>query len=358
MTATRFALLLAATLLAALALAAMVLTEPRPAPQEERPVAAFPLLAEAPGEAAEIVVTGPEGSYRVKRSAAAGLWLLPDKGGYPADSRAVGRLLTGLAGLTLHEAKTARAENLDLLGLADPESGPESGPGSGPRVQVFDRSGAPLLDAVIGERRENLGRVGVTATYLRYADADQAWLALGDPVIPSSALAMVDQGLVSLPASLIAEVRVTPPEGGEPLEVRRPDRGSNELELQPPPSPGATVDRFALNALAGSLQQLLFDEVRPAEELALEEAWTAAFTSFDGIRIVLRFLQEEDALWATLSAAAVPPPGGETQEPRADAAAFAAELDARTAGWAFRLDPFLYQRLALTRRAAVRAAGD
>ncbi len=348
MSGLRFTLLLVLTLLVGAGLAVSIMSTPHPATRGGGPIAAFPLLAEAPEEAAQILVTRPEGSYRLQRSAAAGLWLLPDKGGYPAESRKIAKLLNGLAGLTLYEAKTAQPENLDLLDLA----GPREGPHQGPRIQVFDAAGQPLADAVIGKTRENLGQIGRDGLYLRYSDGDQAWLALGDLVVPQSALALLDQSLVSLPASVIARIEVTPPDGSAPLVAERPSRDTTAFRLEPPPE-GAAAAGPALSAMAGALRTLVFDDVRPAEALEMAAPWRARFTTFDGIGITLTFVLAEGRLWARIAAEAQPPAADQAVRP--DANAFAAALSERTRGWVFRLDPALFRILAKGREALLGA---
>lgn len=347
MRASRFYLLLCITLVAGAALVALNVTEERAVELAEGAVVAFPLLAEDPDAAARIVITNAAGQFALQRSAAASLWLLPDQGGYPAETASVGKLLNGLAAMTLFAAKTAQTEDLDLLDLA--------GPASGPRIQVLDAAGMPLVDAVIGKQRENLGRVGVVGTYLRYSDADQAWLALGAPVLPRSALATLNQTLLRLPGSVIARVEVTPPDGGAALLAQRPKRAQQSYVLEPPPVSGGGVDQAALRRLADGLQLLVFDDVRPAEDLPFDQPWRAVFTSFDGIEIALTFIQHQGALWARVSAKAVTPPGDQAKGPRDDAAAFAAELAHRSDGWVFRLNPQLFASLA-KRRASVLTA--
>lgn len=349
MRASRFYSLLLVTLLAGAALLALILTEERAAQAPDGLVAAFPLLAEDPGAAASIRITG-SAEVELRRSAAAGLWLLPEKGGYPAETARVGKLLNELAGMTLFEAKTATADNLDLLDLAGAEAGP--------RVQIFDAGGVPLVDAIIGKGRENLGRVGVIGTYLRYADADQAWLALGAPVLPRSALAMVDQTLLRLPGSVIARVEVTAPDSGTPLVAQRRERTQSSFALEPLPAVGSGVNEAALGTLAGALQLLVFDDVRPAEDLPFEQPWRAVFTSFDGIKITLTFVRHQAALWARVSTAAVPPPGSESDAVREDAAAFAAGLAAESDGWVYRLNPQLFATLAKRRSAVTTAPSE
>ncbi len=350
MRASRFYILLVLTLLAGADLLVFALNVERIGETPAGAVQAFPLLAEDPGAAARIVIEEADGDIDLARSASASLWLLSDKGGYPAETARVAKLVNDLAGMTLFEAKTAAADRLDFLGLA--------GPDSGPRVQIFDAAGKPLVDAVIGAWRENLGRVGITGTYVRYSDAEQAWLALGAPVLPKSALAMVNQTLLRLPGSVIARVSVTPPEGGEPLVALRTTRSQQGFSLDPPPSGGVGVNQASLRALVGVLQLLVFDDVTPAEDLPFEQAWTAVFTSFDGIQITLVFTQDQGALWARVSAQAVLPPGGATSSPRQDAVDFAAALAAETDGWAYRLNPQLFSSLAKRRSAITTAPGE
>jgi len=346
-----FYLLLFLTLLAAgVALVLLLL-----APQAERRAAgegpAFPLLAAAPEEAAEIEVAAPEGGYRLTRSSVPGLWLLPEKGGYPADRQAVAALLSGLAGLRLHEAKTARTEHLPLLDLA---------PGEGEALQVVirDAAGDPLVDAVIGRSVANVEGSGTAGTYLRYGDQPQAWLALGEAAVPAGVGRLYDPALVNLPGNAVARISVRPPDAGAPLMVERDGRGG-ALSLVPPPREDQRVDEPALRQLADSLAGLTFMDVRPADRFAFEAPWRAVFTSFDGIRVVLALALVEGEPWMTLTAEAAPPVGAAADAaPRADVRAFATKLEAAADGWAYRISPLVFQRLTPTRETLLVPAAD
>ncbi len=333
---SRFNLLLAATAAMVLLALAFLLISPTSEPEAVRERPAFPLLAEALGDAAVIEVVGADGGFRLTRSSAADLWLLPDRGGYPADGGTVAKLLSGLAGLRLFRAKTAKVENLTLLGLA----GPGAGPGQGSRLIVRDAGGEPLVDAVIGKRTPDIAGEGIAGTYLRYSGSDQAWLATGQVRLPSSSLGMMDRHLLSLPASVIARVEVTPPGGVAGLVAERPARG---LALRALSADGAVVSERALRRLAAGLERLDFRDVRPGEALPLPLPWRAGFTSFDGIHVTLTFQELPDGIWARIAAGAVPAVGQAEEAPPSDeVAAFAADLAARTDGWVFRLDPSVY----------------
>ncbi len=350
MSVLRFALLLLVTVIASAALVSLILREEMPAKESVGGGPAFPLLAEAPGAAQRIQVSDTSGSYILDRGTAASLWLVPEKGGYPADTQVVTKLLNDLAAMTLFEAKTAVPENLDLLGLAGPEKGP--------RIEIFDKEGAPLVDALIGMQREPLDRIGSSGTYLRYSDSDQAWLAEGQVVIPKTVLATLDQSLLRLPQSVIAEVEVQAPGDGKALVAKRAERGARDLILDPPASFGAETYQGPLRALASALAELVFDDVRPVEDLPMPQPWRATFTTFDGIRIALEFEQIEGALWARISASAVPPIGGDEPSAREDTQNFASTLNAQTSGWVYRLNPRLYPSLARTRASLAAAPSE
>ncbi|MBC6416543.1 MAG: DUF4340 domain-containing protein [Rhodospirillales bacterium] len=345
---SRFFLLLGSTLACALGWFLLTPAPQPPSGAAEEGLPAFPLLAEAPEAAASIAVSGPEGRYRLGRSAVAGLWLLTEKGGYPAGSDAVARLLKALSALRLYEPKTGRPEQLGLLGLDD----------GGQRILVEDAAGRPLADAVIGGLRENLTRPGDAGTYLRYADSAQGWLARGALIVPKTAMALVDRQLLSLPGAVVAKVAVTPPGGAAPLVVLRPDRGSSALQLDPPAPDGDALNRSALRGMMEGLRRLAFDNVAPAGARPFAAPWRAVYTSFDGLRIALTFDRRDGEFWSQIEAAAVPPPNHSDAAPRADTAAFAAAMAARAKGWVFRLEPFLFSRLAQRRDDVIDAAGE
>ncbi|GAB5469884.1 MAG: hypothetical protein Kilf2KO_29140 [Rhodospirillales bacterium] len=352
---SRFFLLLAVTLLALVGALALLFAIPpgRSTGVEGSP--AFPLLAEQPSAATAIAVTSAEGSYRVIRSSAPGLWLLPEAGGYPLEGGAAARLLSSLARLELFEAKTARPDLLDLLGLA----GPDAGPQQGRRVLVTNAAGEPLVDAVIGAARTNLDGTGAVGTYLRYSGTDQAWLALGELQVPARVVGLLDSLLVALPGGVIAELAITPPEGGAPLRAARAERGALGLDLVPPPPDGMASDDFLLRQMADSFSRLAFRAVRPVEEIAFTAPWDVAATTFDGIRLRLTLQEIEGEVWARLAADAVAPLDADAgASPREDALVFAADLAGRVDGWVYRLDPLVLRRLAQRRQDLVEVVGE
>ena len=61
---------------------------------------------------------------------------------------------------------------------------------------------------------------------------------------------------------------------------------------------------ITLNATAGTLDRLVFDEVMPAAGLALQEHVTR-YTTFDGLAVTIGFAEHDGKLWSRYTAAAL-----------------------------------------------------
>src|SRR4051794_31358306 len=112
-------LTLAAATLVSLALAAYALVATdRHASGSPASGPAFPALVDRVNQIGSIEVRSASGTVTVL--ARDGLWRLPDKGGYPVETKRVRDLILGLAELRRVEAKTDRKDRLAKLELEDP----------------------------------------------------------------------------------------------------------------------------------------------------------------------------------------------------------------------------------------------
>ena len=78
----------------------------------------FAGLIDRVNDVAALVVTGPNGSATVSRDGAG--WSVDALGGYAADAGTVGKVVLGVARLTLKEQITSRAESHARLGVHEP----------------------------------------------------------------------------------------------------------------------------------------------------------------------------------------------------------------------------------------------
>lgn len=332
---------LALLLVTLAALGALLLLPGRPADLADAGDgrAAFPLLAARAGEIATLTVATATDEIALAR-ADDGRWVLPGQGGYPADQETLRVLLQGLAALRLFEPRTADPERLPRLWLED-LAAPEA---KSLRLTVTAADGTPLVDAFFGRRSNDPVGGAEGGTYLRYAGEDQSWLAAGRVVVPATLKDFLDTGLVSLPDDTIRRVEVLHPDGS--ILVAERARGEPALALTAGLEEGARADPAKLARLASLVDRLTFEEVRAAGAVAFPATPTiTVVTSFDGIELTFELALIGSEAWARLGAALA---AEHTQNPEhlPGIEAFIAEVNQRAAGWAFRLAPGVWRRLA------------
>jgi hypothetical protein len=340
--------LLVVTLLAIVAAAVVLATGPGGGRAGAGGDPAFPRLRADATEAAEIAIAGAAGTVRLRRGAE-GVWMLPDKGGFPADPLQVRQLLLDAGKLRLAEPKTDNPARLHRLWLEDPAA-----PGAQSlRLTVTADDGALLADAIVGRTTNDLVAQQEGGTYLRYPAEARAWLAAGRLSLSPDPLDYLDRGLVNLPADSIRRVVVTRADGGVILAERA--RGEPALAVKTGLGEGQAADPKALASLANLLDGLVFADVAPAEAVAFPpDATHVTVTSFDGIEVRLELAVVDSVPWARLTAV-LAEEHGEDPERLQGTQAFIGALAARTAGWAFRLAPAAYERLAPTAESLTRA---
>jgi len=309
---------------------------------------AFPRLQAAAAEAAEIAIAGVAGAVQLRRGAD-GTWTLPGKGGYPADPRQVRQLLLDAGKLRLAELKTDNPARLHRLWLDDPDK-----PGAlSLRLTIAAADGSLLADAVVGRTTNDLVAQQEGGTYLRYPEEARAWLAAGRLSLSPDPLDYLDRGLVDLPADTIRRVVVTRADGGVILAERA--RGEPALAVKTGLPEGQAADPKALANLANLLDGLVFADVAPAEAVAFPaEAINVTVTSFDGIELRLELAVVDQVPWARLTAVLGEEHGADPERLKGTQDYIDAVAD-RAAGWAFRLAPAAFQRLAPTAESLTRA---
>jgi hypothetical protein len=338
-----FLLLLLATLLAVAAAAAVTLLNPVARVGDVAPVPALPLLAERRVAPAAIEVANSLGGYRLEWrhgvEGAEGRWLLASKDDYPAETEPVQRLLAELAALRMSEPLTHDPERLARLQLEPLEAeGARS-----QRLRVLAEDGSLLADLFVGRSVGRLVGDSEGGTYIRLDDDAQAWLAAGRVTLPEQGLGFVDRRITTLPDDTIRRIVITHPDETVVLAERQT---SDELLTVTSGLPdGTPADPAKLRRLAQLLELLSFEDVAAAAKVPFPDATVhTTVTSFDGIEVRLTLAEIDGAPWLRLSAnlaeehSAVP-------ERKEGAERFAAELDARSEGWAFRLTEAAFDRL-------------
>ncbi|QOJ32535.1 MAG: DUF4340 domain-containing protein [Gammaproteobacteria bacterium] len=304
-------------------------------------------------------------------------WTVRERDGYPADLGRLRKNLVSLAEATITEEKTSNPAFYERL-----------------RVDDIDKDSAAglRLDIGIGGKTVASVIVGSTAVagsdsaYVRRAGEAQSWLVRGAFDLPRETSGWLDKAITSIPASRIAAVSITQPDGAT-LKIDKARAGEADFQVSGIPAGRELSFPGAGNNIGAALADLSLDAVEPAAGFAPGNVrpTVARFETFDGLVVEvstwklpagarLRLAAHADA---ALAARHAPPPGTTPESgPAADAIASstrkdlagvqaeAEQLDARAGAWvytvpAYKVDQLTHRLddLLAPKKAAAPAAG-
>jgi len=267
---------------------------------------AFPALSEKLGDVASVALWRNGSALTFVRDG--DRWLVSEKGNYPANAAKISQLVLAMADLTLVEAKTQKPDLYPRLEVEEP------GKGKSTQVSVSDKTGDTIAQAIIGKRRYDRLGGGNDGVYLRKPSDAQAWLARGalDPSgEPSSWL---DRRILDIAEKNIAKVILTQADGAKLVISRAtPDA---KFAVEDAPADAKFKSESTINGPATALETLDLDDVKPRTELPVpdKDEVTASFTTFDGLTVDVRMLQQEKTDWVAISAAGSGPAEAEAKK--------------------------------------------
>lgn len=211
-----------------------------------------------------------------------GSWVLPTKYDYPALDTLTKPFLLALSDLTIRERKTA---DPDLHGRLDLRDRSVSGSRS-TRVTLKDNNDAVIADVLFGREGPRQGQQ-TRQFYVRTPGEAQTWLVEGDVTLRPTILDWIDRSVLNIPRSAIERVVVTPPQGAPyQLVINSQSSGADDFTLSGLKD-GETVGRqFDVNAIAGGLQRLTHDDLRPDMD-SFTPVWAIVFTLKDESEVAL-----------------------------------------------------------------------
>jgi hypothetical protein len=289
------------------------------------PEAGTPLLPDLRAVANDIdaVTVQRAGQPPLTIQRSAGGWIVPDRGDYPANVDALRALLLAMAEAAVVEAKTANPALHDRLGVGAPSTEDSTA------VLVSARTGDNEFAVVFGNVAQGSYR------YARIADQDQSWLIDQNPDLPAGVADWLDKDIVDIDSSQVRSVTVSHPDG-ETISISKSAEADTNFDVADIPEGRQLTYSTVANGIAGALNDLDLDDVRPATGSA-DGAVLATFETFNDLRVVARTATDDDGHWLTLGVEGL---AGETEELLA--------LRQRIDGWEFRIAD--YKANLLTRR--------
>ncbi|KAA0215174.1 MAG: DUF4340 domain-containing protein [Leptolyngbya sp. PLA3] len=311
-----------AALLAGLSALAYMSSQQGPAPAMSSRL--FPDLMGRINDVTSIELTGPEGQVRMTRQGNG--WVLPEKTGVPAVEARVRPLIIALAELEGGEPKTTNPDLYTRIGVEEPGEA-----GDSTLLTVSDASGQTLASLILGKTEWISSR---QMRYVRKSGDVQSWLIEFKPDTSLDASVWAEKTLTRVDGSRVKSVVIRQP-SGEEMILTKTTPEQPHYEVAPIPEGRSLRSEGVADPLARGLQQLNFEDVRPAGQ-SLEGLVTAiTFQTFDGLTIRMSVVDEAGSKWATLTAE-----GAAAEKPEE-----LAELQARFAGREFQLPTWAFNNL-------------
>ena len=311
----------------------------------------FPDLASKANSIALVRLENNGAAFTLKRDGET--WTMPERDGYAVDADQTRRLLLELVALRILESRTANPAlhaELDLDGAGKDQKAI--------RLTLVDANNVALADLLIG--RSRFGRQGTAGdgTFVRRPNENQVYLAR-DRVAPErDAAKWLDRRVMNVERERIASIDLTAIDG-ERLSAGKKSPADNDIELANVPGDQKVKSAFDVNLLSSTFEGLDLEDVRKADGLDFDASRErAVYTTFDGLKIEIALVQDRDTRWARVTASYEAPatpvdpaatPNARLRSPE-DAAKQAAEIAAKTKGWAYRFPDYKVEQM--TKRVA------
>lgn len=274
------------------------------------------------------------------RRAENGTWVMPAKGGYPADFQQIRRLALDVANMRIIEARTANKAmhaEIDLDGSAKDQKAV--------RVTLSGAQTEEFASVLVGRTR--FGRQGNAGdgTFVRRAEEDQVWFVQGRVGVEREQARWLEKRILDVARERVARAVVVA--DGARIEVTRAKPDQSDFDLSPVPSDKKVKSSFDVNLVATAVEALDLEDVRKAEGLTFA-AGTAEFATFDGLEVRVEFAKDGADMWARFTARHAAPAAafeGEKLKKPEDVAAEAAAIEKRLHGWAYRLPAYKAEQM-------------
>lgn len=288
----------------------------------------FAALGPKLGEVGKITVQTPQ--YSATWEKRDGVWVSTDHGDYPGSKNLVPDLALNLSRMTKVEAKTAQPDWYQYIRVGDPAATPPTGVA---HVTVASTGGDVLADAILGVRSHGIPASHTRGgMFLREAGSDQAWLVEGLATVPTELPEWFDT-VLDVSGSDVTNFTIL--QGDKVVyDVKKTDatNGIYTLaQLDPGVAPAnSEANSNSLRSTVSAIVGVRAEDIRAATtEAPGPDVRTDRLLTSSGLQVEVTLYPEGDAVWAQFKASA---PEG------TDAAKQAAEINMRTAKWAFKLD--------------------
>ncbi|MBU0723602.1 MAG: DUF4340 domain-containing protein [Alphaproteobacteria bacterium] len=291
----------------------------------------FPDIPSDLAEGTSLTLSQNGNQIRIEKTATG--WGLADWGNYPVRSDKLETLLRELTALRGTVIDSTKAAGAMPAGTPDPLA-------KAVAFTLDDAAGQPLAGGHIGEVIATPGGAQITRTYVRRTSDDAVFLTDRAITLENTPLAWVDPVILDIPRDRIQSVAITDTDNKK-LAMKRQEDGARFAPTEVPGG-GEISEVWMMTRIAGSLEQLQFSAVRPADAASEQTDGalaTAEFVTNSGLRVTLHMVRIEDGAWTRIATDTV---DGANSSARQEEQ----QLTARTEGWQFLLPDFMIGTMA------------
>jgi hypothetical protein len=306
----------------------------------------LPGLTESLNDVARVVVTGAGAKTVATLVRTETGWSVAEKDGYPADIAKIRQTLVSLGEARLVEEKTSNPAFHARLGV----EAIEAVTAGGVAIAIEAPANFPVL--ILGDEPNSASR------YVRRATEETSFLIDRNPDVPRTAVQWLVPDIMDVRGARLQNVTIAH-QDGERLVISKASADESNFAVADVPEGRELLYPGAANVIGNALRELKLDDVAREGTDATEPAAVTEFRTFDGLVVTVTGTPHEDATWLTFAARTDPeltatlPPSPEAAADAAEApdvSAEAASINARVAGWRYRIPAHQYDQL--TRRLA------
>ena len=322
-----FLALALATLIAVVAVFGVMLSQNTGPAAREPGTPILPELAANTANVSRIVMTRGGEKTTIRRTEGSGdtaKWVVEEFSDYPSHPLLIRDVIAGMASLQTMEPKTRRPDLYSKLDVDDPTSATAKST----RIELF-AGDKKLADLILGRTKSAI--TGQEAMYVRRPDEDRAWLAKGKAEAPYNRIGWVDNQVLTIDLPRVKFATLNTPAKPPRVHVFKKSQDERDFTIEGMPADYEVKDIFGAEDVARVIQQLSFEDVRPAGKVDLDtnsQPW-AEFVTFDGLKINLWLKEQDGKNWVAIRALADPnaPPVSPAATPEPKEGEQAADAD-------------------------------
>lgn len=278
-------------------------------------------------------ITMKQGAQAVTLERKGEAWSLKDRGGYPVQGERVRALLLKLSDAELVDRKTRNPERFAVLELEDVTAKDAKSR----LLTLADEKARPLAELLIGKRSVEQFGAGKGGTYVRRPGESDTWVVNAEIDLPTAVNQWVDTNIFEAQIAQVKRVEVDL--GTEKVVVNREagkPANKDAYTLVGMPDGKKLKSDYTLEDLVNAFARVELEDVRKpvAPASGAPAALAAVYEMENGGKITMKVRSDGDARWAAVEAT------GE-----GDAKAAADAINARAAGWEFKLPGWKYDQI-------------